>query len=90
MTPRITPNASTTAPSRQARSAIRARTARIAGLAPSAISSTVAHHSRSPVRPAAGTVPNIRAASPAPTWTLRMPVPSSSGGGTRPSRSRPG
>src|SRR5580658_3695257 len=90
MTASASPNPATTAASPQARSVTMPRTAMIAGRAPSPMSTALATHSRRPVSPAAGTVPNMRAARPAPICTLRIPAPSSAGAGILLSTSRCG
>src|SRR6266487_2193416 len=88
ITPRVSPYPVTTAASRQDREATTDRIVRQAALAPNPASTSAAAQIRRPVIPAAVTSPNSFPARPAPIWTLTMPMPSSTGGGTN--RSAPG
>src|SRR5260221_5515876 len=82
MIPSVTPNATATPASRQARSRTRSRSERASPRPPNAATSTALDQSRSPVIWAGVTWSNIRAARPAPTWTETMPVSTSAEGGT--------
>src|SRR5277367_6262117 len=85
MTARVSPKATTTAASGQARRRISPVTSRRSPRAPSTASSTAAVHSRSPVTAAGGTWLNSRAARPAPTCTETTPVRTRIAGGVAPS-----
>src|SRR5215472_9371897 len=78
----VRPKATTTAASRQARRCTRPDTAWWSGRAP-AMAITIADiHSRRAVTAAGGICANNLAASPAPNWTEKMPVTTSTDGGT--------
>src|SRR5215468_6952249 len=78
----VRPKATTTAASRQARRCTRPDTAWWSGRAP-AMAITIADiHSRRAVTAAGGIWANNLAASPAPNWTEKMPVTTSTDGGT--------
>ena len=85
MTARVSPNATTTAASGQARLRISPLISRRSPRAPSTASSSAAIHSRSAVTAAGGTWLNSRAARPAPTCTETMPVSTRIAGGVAPS-----
>ncbi len=84
MTARVSPKATTTAASAQARRRTSPVISRRSPRAPSTASSRAADHSRSPVTAAGDTWLNSRAARPAPTCTQTMPVSTSTAGGVAP------
>src|SRR5215469_4982117 len=82
MIPSVTPNATATAASRQARSAATSRSERASSRPPKAATISAPDQSRSPVITAGVTWPNIRPARPAPTCTETMLLTTSAEGGT--------
>src|SRR5689334_18290721 len=82
ITASVTPNAATTAASRQARRRTRPVIALRSGLAPTRAITAAEVHSRRPVTAAGAIWVNSLAASPAPNCTEKTPVRISAEGGT--------
>src|SRR5215469_2837999 len=78
----VRPKATATAASRQAWRRTRPDTALWSGRAPAMAITTADVHSRRAVTAAGGICANNLAASPAPNWTEKMPVTTSTDGGT--------
>src|SRR5215467_2260772 len=82
ITASVTPNAATTAASRQARRRARPVIALRSGRAPTAAITAAEVHSRRPVTAAGAIWVKSLAASPAPNWTEKTPIRTSAEGGT--------
>src|SRR5436305_10882935 len=82
ITASVTPNAATTAASRQARRRASPVIAVRSGRAPTTAMTAAEVHSRRPVTAAGEIWVNSLAASPAPNWTEKTPVSTSAEGGT--------